>query len=74
LSATKRTAAEHRIAEQVHKQIRIGNITLAARGLEEGEAAAPAPETSEKLRKLHPEADPPPDTNIPETIPVQVRR
>jgi hypothetical protein len=53
-----------------------GNITRAACAMEETEAevAELTTETTEKLRELHPEAEPPPDTIIPNTIPVQVSK
>lgn len=74
LSATNRRATEHRIAKQVHKHMKNGNITRAARAMEEAEIAELTTETREKLRELHPDAEPPPDTNIPNTIPVQVSK
>lgn len=48
-------------------------MTRAARSLQAAEVAEPTPAVIEQSSQLHPESDPP-DTDIPETIPVQVNR
>jgi hypothetical protein len=73
MTATKWIAAERRLAQQVHKQLKKGNITRAARAMEEAEIAENTPETTQKLTDLHPEGVPP-DTNVPDTIPVQISK